>query len=155
MTGRVEATLAKLAIKLPTPAASVANYMPFVISAGQLHISGQLPKGEDGNLIVGQLGTNLSVDEGQRAARLCGISIVSQIKAALGDLDRVKKVVKINCFVNSSGEFTGQPAVANGCSDVLVNIFGEEVGKHARCAVGMAQLPLGAAVEVDAIVEFD
>ncbi|CCW68249.1 unnamed protein product [Phytomonas sp. Hart1] len=155
MHGRVEGKLSKLGIKLPTPAASVANYLPFVISGGQVHFSGQLPKGEDTNLVVGQLGAGLSLEEGQKAARLCGINLVSQIKASLGDLDRVKKVVKINCFVNSSSEFTGQPAVANGCSDVLVDIFGEEVGKHARCAVGVAQLPLGAAVEVDAIVEFN
>lgn len=150
-----EANLAKLGITLITPPAPMANYVPVNYSIGHLYVSGQLPKGDDGKFVLGQCGKDVSVEEGAKAARLCGISILAQLKEALGSLDRVKKVVKINCFVNSTADFTQQPAVANGCSDLLVEVFGPEVGRHARCAVGMAQLPLGVAVEIDAQVEVE
>lgn len=152
MPGRVDANLARLGITIPAPVAAVANYVPYTYVSGVLHLSGQIAKDGD-KLLIGQLGKDVTVAEGQKAARVCGINIISQLKAALGDLDRVLKIVKINCFVNSTSDFTQHPAVANGCSDLLVSVFGEEVGRHARCAVGVAQLPLGVAVEIDAMVE--
>ncbi|EPY36765.1 endoribonuclease L-PSP [Strigomonas culicis] len=103
---------------------------------------------------VGKLGADVSLEEGQKAARVCGINIIGAINSALGgDLTKVKRIVKICCFVNSTADFTEQHLVANGCSDLLVEVFGKEVGAHSRCAVGMGQLPLGASVEIDAIVE--
>ncbi|ORC83720.1 Protein TCP17 160 [Trypanosoma theileri] len=151
--GRVQLNLQRLGITLPTPATPLSNYVPYVLSGSHLHISGQMSIKPDGTICTGQLGTTMEVDEGKAAARSCALLVVSQIQAALGDLDRVKKIVKLNVFVNSSPSFTQHPFVANGASDLIVSVFGEDVGRHARCAVGMAQLPLGAAVEVDALVE--
>ncbi|KEG05951.1 pB5 [Trypanosoma grayi] len=153
VSGRVAANLRRHSIVLPAVAAPVANYLPYVRVGSQLHISGQLAKDGDGKLVTGQLGAPLTVAEGQAAARLCALQLVSHMQAAVGDLDRVRKLVKLNVFVNSAPSFTEAPFVANGASDVMVEIFGEEVGRHARCAVGVAQLPLGSAVEVDALVE--
>lgn len=150
-----EANLAKLGIKLPPAAAPVATYAATNYSMGHLYISGQLPKDDAGNLVVGQCGKDVTEEQGAQAARLCGLNILAQIKSALGSLDRVKKVVKINCFVNSTSDFVKHPVVANGCSNLMVEVFGPEVGVHARCAVGMAQLPLGVAVEIDAQVEVE
>ncbi|RNF09664.1 endoribonuclease L-PSP (pb5) [Trypanosoma rangeli] len=151
--GRVAARLQRLGVTIPIAAAPKANYVPYVCSGTQLHVSGQLPKSNEGEYITGQLGVSLTVAEGQEAARACAIQVVSQLQAALGDLDRVKRVVKLNVFVNSTPTFTHQSCVANGASDFIISVFGEEVGRHARCAVGVAQLPFGAAVEVDACVE--
>lgn len=154
MACQAEENLKKLGITLPAPAAPAANYVPFNISCGHAYISGQLPKDMDGAMVTGQLGALLSVEDGQKAARLCGINLIAQMKAAAGgDLSRVKKVVRITCFVNSASDFHQHPAVANGCSDLLVSVLGEEVGRHARCAVGVAQLPFNVAVEIDAQVE--
>jgi len=142
--------LAELGIELPKPAAPVASYVPVVIAGGLAHVSGQLPFIE-GALVTGRLGDNVDLDLGARAARACGLMILAQLDAALGSLDRIERVVKIGAFVNSAGGFTDQPKVANGASDLMVEVFGE-AGKHARSAVGVPVLPLGAAVEVDAIV---
>lgn len=153
MTGTIDAKLASLGITLPTPVAPVANYVPSVISGNQLYVSGQISVTADGRMLTGKLGETVDVEAGRLAARQCGINLIAQIKAALGDLDRVKRVVKLNGFVNSSPEFSDQPKVVNGCSDLFVEVFGD-AGRHARSAVGVAQLPLGVSVEVDAVIEF-
>jgi enamine deaminase RidA (YjgF/YER057c/UK114 family) len=142
--------LAELGIELPKPAAPVASYVPVVIAGGLAHVSGQLPF-IDGALVTGRLGDNVDLDLGARAARACGLMILAQLDAALGSLDRIERVVKIGAFVNSATDFTDQPKVANGASDLMVEVFGD-AGKHARSAVGVPVLPLGAAVEVDCIV---
>ncbi|WP_414900109.1 RidA family protein [Sphingomonas flavalba] len=146
----IDERLAELGLKLPKPAAPVAAYVPAVEASGLLHISGQLPF-RDGNLMTGRLGEDVDIDFGRDAARACGLMLVAQMKAALGDLDRVARVVKLGVFVNSAGRFTDQPKVADGASALMVDIFGE-VGKHARSAVGVPVLPLNAAVEIDAVV---
>jgi enamine deaminase RidA (YjgF/YER057c/UK114 family) len=142
--------LAELGIELPQPAAPVASYVPVVIAGGFAHVSGQLPF-IDGQLVTGRLGDDVGLDRGAQAARACGLMILAQLKAALGSLDRVERIVKLGAFVNSAADFTDQPKVANGASDLMVEVFGEK-GKHARSAVGVPVLPLGAAVEVDAVV---
>ena len=151
MTTQIDRRLEELGLTLPTPAAPIASYTPAVEAAGLLHVSGQLPF-RDGKVITGRLGEGMSVEEGQAAAQACGLMLVAQIKAALGDLARVKRVVKLGVFVNSASDFTDQPKVANGASDLMTALFGD-AGRHARSAVGVAALPLGVAVEVDAIVE--
>ena len=151
MTQTIDTRLAELGITLPTPAAPVAAYVPAVEAHGMLHISGQISFAEDGSLIKGRLGEDVDLDAGIAAARRCGIMLLAQIKAALGSLDRVERIVKLGVFVNSAGSFTDQPKVANGASELMKDVFGE-AGRHARSAVGVAVLPLGVAVEVDAIV---
>jgi len=144
--------LAELGLEIPKPVAPVANYVPFVISGRELFISGQVSVGPDG-LIKGKLGADMSVEDGTNAAKACGINLIAQMNAALnGDLDRVKRVVKLGGFVNCTPDFTDQPKVINGASDLMVAVFGDK-GRHARAAVGAPSLPLGAAVEVDAIIE--
>jgi enamine deaminase RidA (YjgF/YER057c/UK114 family) len=147
----IDNRLAELGITLPQAAAPVASYVPAVESCGQLHISGQISFTEDGGLIKGRLGEDMDLEAGQQAARRCGIMLLAQIKAALGSLDRVERIVKLGAFVNSAPNFTDQPKVANGASELMQEVFGE-AGRHARSAVGVAVLPLGVAVEVDAIV---
>ena len=147
----IDQRLAELGITLPQPAAPVASYVPAVERDGLLHISGQISFGEDGSLILGRLGDDMNLERGMAAARRCGIMLLAQMKAALGSLDRVEKVVKLGVFVNSTPSFTDQPKVANGASELMQEVFGE-AGRHARSAVGVAVLPLGVAVEVDAIV---
>lgn len=147
----IDQRLAELGITLPQPAAPVASYVPAVEQGGLLHISGQISFAEDGNLILGRLGEDMNLDRGIEAARRCGVMLLAQMKAALGSLDRVEKVVKLGVFVNSAPSFTDQPKVANGASELMQEVFGE-AGRHARSAVGVAVLPLGVAVEVDAIV---
>jgi enamine deaminase RidA (YjgF/YER057c/UK114 family) len=147
----IDQRLAELGITLPQPAAPVASYVPSVEQGDLLHISGQISFGEDGNLIVGRLGEDLNLERGMEAARRCGVMLLAQMKAALGSLDRVERVVKLGVFVNSTPSFTDQPKVANGASELMQEVFGES-GRHARSAVGVAVLPLGVAVEVDAIV---
>jgi enamine deaminase RidA (YjgF/YER057c/UK114 family) len=142
--------LAELGIELPKPAAPVASYVPVVVAGGLAHVSGQLPF-IDGGLVTGRLGEDVDLDLGARAARACGLMILAQLDAALGSLDRVARVVKLGAFVNAAPGFTDQPKVANGASDLMVEVFGD-AGRHARSAVGVPVLPLGAAVEVDAIV---
>jgi enamine deaminase RidA (YjgF/YER057c/UK114 family) len=147
----IEDRLAELGITLPEPASPVAAYVPTVEAGGLLHISGQISFAEDGNLITGRLGENMNLERGTAAARRCGIMLLAQIQAALGSLDRVDRIVKLGVFVNSDPSFTDQPKVANGASELMQEVFGE-AGRHARSAVGVAALPLGVAVEVDAIV---
>jgi enamine deaminase RidA (YjgF/YER057c/UK114 family) len=147
----IDQRLAQLGIILPEPAAPVAAYVPAVEANGLLHISGQISFGEDGNLIKGRLGEDVDLDGGYQAARRCGIMLLAQIKAALGSLDQVERIVKLGVFVNSAGSFTDQPKVANGASELMQEVFGE-AGRHARSAVGVPVLPLGVAVEVDAVV---
>jgi enamine deaminase RidA (YjgF/YER057c/UK114 family) len=147
----IDNRLAELGISLPQPAAPVASYVPTVESGGLLHISGQISVGEDGNLILGRLGEDMNLDRGTEAARRCGVMLLAQMRAALGSLDRVERIVKLGVFVNSAPSFTDQPKVANGASELMQEVFGE-AGRHARSAVGVAVLPLGVAVEVDAIV---
>ena len=146
----IDARLEELGIELPEPAAPVASYVPAVEAGGMLHISGQLPF-VDGVLVTGRLGEEVTVGDGMAAARACGLMILAQAKAALGSLDRVERVVKLGAFVNSTGDFIDQPKVANGASELMAEVFGE-AGRHARSAVGVPVLPLGAAVEVDAIL---
>ncbi|HUD29673.1 MAG TPA: RidA family protein [Novosphingobium sp.] len=146
----VDARLAELGLTLPEAAAPVAAYVPVVVAGGLAHVSGQLPFVE-GKLVTGRLGEDVSLEAGTEAAQACAVMILAQLKAALGSLDRVERIVKLSAFVNSTGSFTDQPKVANGASELMVAVFGE-AGKHARSAVGVPVLPLGAAVEVDAIV---
>jgi enamine deaminase RidA (YjgF/YER057c/UK114 family) len=145
----VAARLEELGITLPEAAAPVASYVPVVVQGGFAHISGQLPF-VDGKVVTGRLGEDVSLEEGMEAARACGLMIAAQLKAA-GLLEKVERVVKLGAFVNSTGDFTDQPKVANGASDLMFEIFGEK-GRHARAAVGVPVLPLGAAVEVDAVI---
>jgi len=146
----IEERLARLGIELPQAAAPVAAYVPVVVAGGLAHVSGQLPF-IDGCLVTGRLGEDVSLDQGHAAARACGLMILAQLKAALGSLDRVERVVKLGAFVSSTPAFTDQPKVANGTSELMAEVFGE-AGNHARSAVGVPVLPLGAAVEVDAVV---
>ncbi|WCT75480.1 RidA family protein [Sphingomonas naphthae] len=146
----IDATLAELGHVLPQAAAPVAAYVPTVEVGGLLHVSGQLPF-LDGALMTGRVGEDRDEDYGRLAAERCGLMILAQAKAALGSLDRIERVVKLGVFVNSAGAFTGQPKIANGASELMVAVFGE-AGKHARSAVGVPVLPLGAVVEIDAIL---
>ncbi|MGH6659627.1 MAG: RidA family protein [Sphingomicrobium sp.] len=147
----IDHRLAELGIALPQAAAPMASYVPVVDHDGLLHISGQISFAEDGSLIKGRLGEDMDIEAGTVAARRCGVMLLAQMKAALGSLDRVGRVVKLGVFVNSAPGFTDQPKVANGASELMQEVFGES-GRHARSAVGVAVLPLGVAVEVDAIV---
>lgn len=146
----IEARLQELGIVLPEPASPVASYVAVVAHGGFAHVSGQLPF-VDGELVTGRLGEDVDLAAGQRAARACGLMILTQLKDALIPLDRVERIVKLGAFVSSTPDFTDQPKVANGASDLMFDVFGER-GRHARAAVGVSALPLGAAVEVDAVV---
>lgn len=151
MTQQIDAKLAELGLSLPEAAAPVAAYVPAVEAGGLLHLSGQLPF-KDGQLMTGRLGEDRDLVYGQEAAQRCGLMLVAQIKKALGgDLGRVERIVKLGVFINSAGDFTDQPKVANGASELMQALFGE-AGRHARSAVGVPVLPLGAAVEIDAVV---
>src|SRR3954452_24490897 len=150
---QVEKKLADLGIVLPTPAAPVANYVPFVRTGSLLFVSGQVSLGTDGKLVAkGKLGGPVSVENGQKAARACAVNLLAQVKAALGDLDKVVRVVRLGGFINSEPDFLDGPKVLNGTSDLMVAAFGDK-GRHARTTVGVASLPSDAAVEVDAIFE--
>lgn len=146
----IDAKLAEMGLVLPEPAAPVAAYVPVVVAGGLAHVSGQLPF-IDGVLVQGRLGDDVNTGEGYEAAQACGLMILAQLRAALGSLSRVERVVKLGAFVCSTSEFTDQPKVANGASELMAAVFGDN-GRHARSAVGVPALPLGAAVEVDAIV---
>ena len=146
----IDARLAELGITLPEPVAPVASYVPVVIAGGLAHVAGQVSI-IGGERLNGRLGEDLTLEQGIEGARACGLMILAQLKAALGSLDRVERIVKLGAFVNSTPDFIDQPKVANGASELMVEVFGE-AGKHARSAVGVPSLPLGVAVEVDAIV---
>ncbi|MGV8937053.1 MAG: RidA family protein [Allorhizobium sp.] len=153
MSDVIESRLTKMGITLPVAAAPAANYLPYVIAGNLLFLSGQLPI-EDGKVAVtGLVGRDVDLASAQRAAELCAINILAQAKGALGgNLDRIVRVVKLNGFVASVPEFTDQHLVINGASNLIASVLGE-AGKHARAAVGMAALPLNAAVEIDAVIE--
>lgn len=150
MTAAIEAKLAELGLTLPEAAAPIAAYVPAVEAGGLLHISGQLPF-KDGQIMTGRLGEDRDLAYGVEAAQRCGLMLVAQMQKALGDLGRVERIVKLGGFVNSAGDFTDQPQVVNGASELMLALFGE-AGRHARSAVGVPALPRGAAVEIDAIV---
>lgn len=149
----IEDRLAELNITLPEAAAPAANYVPFVTSGNHLYISGQIPMGASGLEYIGKLGDDTSVEDGQAAAQLCAVNILAQAKSALGDLEKIKRLVKLVGFVNSTPDFTDQPKIINGASDFMVAALGDK-GPHARSAVGVAALPFGVAVEIEAIIEF-
>jgi enamine deaminase RidA (YjgF/YER057c/UK114 family) len=149
MVDSVADKLADLGITLPAPLAPVAAYVPAVEAGGMLYVSGQVSFA-DGKFITGRLGETVSLEEGIAAARACGLLLLAQAKAALGSLDRVERVVKLCAFIASTGDFIDQPKVANGASELMVAAFGE-AGRHARSAVGVPVLPLGVAVEIDAV----
>jgi enamine deaminase RidA (YjgF/YER057c/UK114 family) len=153
VAGKIDARLRELGVSLPPPAKAVANYVPFVHAGALVFIAGQLPT-EGGQLqFAGKVGAKLTIDDGKRAARLCAINILSQAKAAAdGDLDRVRRCVKLGGFVNAVSGFKDHPQVMNGASDLIAEVFGD-AGRHARFAVGADSLPLNAAVEIDAIFE--
>jgi enamine deaminase RidA (YjgF/YER057c/UK114 family) len=154
MADTPEQKLAALGLTIPTAAAPAANYVPYVISGWQLHIAGQIPFDTAGALIKGRLGDDLDINAGTAAAERCAIGLIAQMKAALGELKMVRRIVKLNVFVQSAPGFTDQPEVANGASNLMVAVFGD-AGRHARAAVGVAALPRGVAVEIDAIVEIN
>ena len=150
----VDKKIEELGIQLQKPVKPVANYVTTVQTGNLVFTSGHGPIGDDGQLILGQLGTDMDIEGGYQAARAVGIGLLSTLKATLGNLDRIKKIVKLVGFVNSSADFKDQPAVVNGASDLFVEIFGDK-GRHARSAVGMVQLPGGIVVEVEMIVEVE
>jgi enamine deaminase RidA (YjgF/YER057c/UK114 family) len=153
MAGTVEKKLQELGIVLSTPPAPIANYVPFVRSGNMLMISGQVCVGADGKLVAkGQLGGGVSIEDGQKAARACAINVLAQVKSALGDLDKVTRVIRLGGFINSVAGFPDGPKVMNGASDVMVAVFGDK-GKHARSTVGVSALPADAAVEVEGLFE--
>jgi enamine deaminase RidA (YjgF/YER057c/UK114 family) len=153
MAGTVEKKLAELGIVLPTPATPVANYIPFVRVGALLFVSGQICLDASGKLVAkGRLGDGVSVEDGQKAARACAINVLAQVKAALGDLDKVKQVARLGGFINSAPSFLEGPKVMNGASDLMVAVLGDK-GRHARTTVGVAALPADAAVEVEGIFE--
>lgn len=153
MAGKIEARLKELNIELPNAASPAANYVPFVITGNQLWIAGQVPFWNGEIAYRGKVGNDISLEDGVAAARVCGLNILAQAKAALGDLDRIAQVVKLGGFVNAAGDFTDHPKVINGASDMIVDVFGD-AGKHARFALGASGLPLNSAVEIDAVLEF-
>ena len=149
----IETRLTDLGITLPDAPAPAANYVPFAQTGNLVFVSGQISQNESG-LIKGRLGDGMSVEDGTDAARRCGLALIAQVKAATGSLDRVRRVVKLTGFVNSTPDFTDQPEVINGCSDLMVEVFGDK-GRHARAAVSAAALPRGVAVEIEAIFEVE
>ena len=152
--GTIDTQIANLGIKLPKVAAPAANYAPYVKADNIIFISGQITSWNGNLKFVGKLGSDFDIDEGYQAARICALNLISQLQVACkGDLDCVKRVIKLGGFVNSTPEFTDQPQVINGASDLMVKIFGREIGSHARFAVGVSSLPLGVATEVDGIFE--
>ena len=153
MAGRIEARLAELGIELPQAAAPAANYVPFAIGGALVFVAGQLPMADGKLAWRGQLGRDLAAEDGYQAARLCGLNVIAQLKAACeGDLDRVRRILRLGGFVNASGDFHDHPQAINGASDLMVDVFGQW-GRHARAAVGCSSLPFGAATEVEAIAE--
>ena len=151
MNGKVEARLQSLGIVLPAAPNPVANYVPSCFAGNLLFISGQISRAADGTVTKGRLGADLTVDQGRAAARLSALNVLAQAKAAVGALDRIAQVVRLTGFVNAVPEFADHPQVVNGASDLMVEVLGDK-GRHARAAVGVSSLPMGCAVEVDAIL---
>jgi len=152
MSGTIDKKLEELGIELPMPAAPIANYVGFVRTGRLLFVSGQLCLANGELVAKGKLGAQVTIEEGQAAARACGINVLAQVKAALGDLDKVVRVVRLGGFINSEPDFVDGPKVMNGASDLMVAVFGDK-GRHARTTVGVAALPVGAAVEVEGTFE--
>jgi len=153
MAGAIDARLQELGIELPEAAAPAANYVPYVVSGNQVIVAGQITIHNGEIQYVGKLGRDYGVEDGEAAAKLCALNIIAQVKAACGgDLDRVVRCVRLGGFVNSTADFTDQPEVINGASNLMVEVFGDK-GKHSRAAVSAASLPRGVAVEVDAVFE--
>ena len=152
---RIEEKLSVLGVALPSPPAPVASYVPFTISGGLVFISGQIPIAEGKPQFIGKLGAEISLEDGKKAAALCALNLLAQLKAACGgDLDRVVRCLRLGVFVNATPDFTQHPEVANGASDFMVAAMGE-IGKHARAAVGAGSLPRGVAVEVEGLFEIE
>ncbi len=155
MPGRVEATLAEIGITLPRPMAPIANYVPYVVTGNLVVVSGQVPARDGVVAVTGRVGISLSIDQGKAAARLCFINVLGHLKAACdGDLDRVRRVVRLGGFIASPPEFTEHAQVMNGASDLAVAVFGD-AGRHARTTIGVPALPADAAVEVEGMFEID
>ncbi|MQX36907.1 RidA family protein [Roseospira navarrensis] len=153
MTGQIEARLAELGITVPEAVAPVANYVPAVTTGSLVFMSGQIPLAGGKPAFTGLLGGGLSLEDGQAAARLCGVNLIAQVKAVCdGDLDRVRRVIRLGVFVAATPDFTDHPKVANGVSDLMGAVFGD-IGRHARAAVGCSSLPLGVPVEVEGLFE--
>lgn len=152
MTSDIETRLKALGFELPPAPKPVANYVPYLLAGDQLFISGQISKAADGQILTGTLGAGLTIVDGQAAARLCALNILAQAKAALGDLARIKQVLRLTGFVSSAPGFYDQPLVVNGASDLIGEVLGD-AGKHTRAAVGVASLPANSAVEIDAILQ--
>jgi enamine deaminase RidA (YjgF/YER057c/UK114 family) len=152
MAKEIESRLKSLGVELPPVPAPAANYVPFVISGRQIFVSGQIPVTAEGVRYVGKVGREVSVEDGQKAAMICAINILAILKGAAGDLDRIGRIVKVVGFVNGAPDFNEPQKVVNGASDFLVAVLGEN-GRHARSAIGVATLPFGVAVEVEAIAE--
>ncbi len=156
MVNVVEQRLTELGIQLPTPAQSVANYLPFSTIGSVIIISGQIPISNSDVQYKGKVGIDLTIEEGQAAARLCGLNILAQLKVACdGDLSRVQRCLRLGGFVNCGPDFTDHPKIINGVSDLMVQVFGPEIGRHARAAVGVNSLPLNSAVEVEALFKIN
>ena len=151
MSGKVEARLKSLGIALPAAPNPVANYVPSCLAGNLLFISGQISRAADGAVFKGRIGADLTIDQGREAARLAALNVLAQVKAAVGELDRVAQVVRLTGFVNAAPDFTDHPQVVNGASDLMVEVLGDK-GRHTRAAVGVSSLPMGCAVEVDAIL---
>ncbi|MGG7643194.1 RidA family protein [Rhodovulum sp. YNF3179] len=152
MTGKIERRLADMGVTLPDAPAPAANYVPYVQAGNLLFVSGQIAM-ENGTLITGKLGVDMTVEQGQAAAKACAISLLAQVKAACGgDLDRLERVVRLGGFVNAAPDFTDHPKVVNGASDFIGEALGE-IGRHARAAVGSSSLPLGVAVEIEGVFQ--
>jgi enamine deaminase RidA (YjgF/YER057c/UK114 family) len=153
MAGTAEKKLQELGVRLAEPRAPMANYVPFVRTGNLLHVSGQVSLDGEGKLVAkGRLGDGVSIEDGQKAARACAVNLLAQVKAALGDLDKVVRVVRLGGFINSAPGFVDGPKVMNGASDLMIAVFGDK-GKHARSTVGVAALPADAAVEVEGLFE--
>lgn len=149
----IEQALENLGLELPQVASPAANYVPYVVSGNQIFVAGQIPFLNGEKMNMGRLGDDLGIEDGQKAAQACALNILAQVGAAVeGDWSRVRKCIKLGAFVNCTPDFTDHPAVVNGASDLMVAVLGEK-GKHARFAVGASSLPLGVAVEIDAIFE--
>ena len=152
---KIASRIKELGIELPNAAAPAANYVPYILSGNQVFIAGQIPFWNGELTGLGKLGSNLSIEEGAKIARICGLNLLAQLEVACdGDLDRVSRVIKLGGFVNCNSDFVDQPQIINGASDLLVKIFGEP-GMHTRAAISTNSLPLGVAVEVDAIFELN
>jgi enamine deaminase RidA (YjgF/YER057c/UK114 family) len=152
MAGKVDKRLSELGITLPTPPVPVANYVPTVLTGSLLVCSGQVSAAPGGKMIKGKLGADVTLEQGQEAARICAINLLAQAKAALGDLDRIRRCVRLGGFINATPTFAQLPIVMNGASDLMVEVLGD-AGRHARTTVGVAELPSDASVEVEALFE--